>query len=581
MTEFVGLKVSMKKTVLQPGNGHRRLSDDAARLEGVLETAVDAIITSDESGRIEIFNSAAEKIFGYSRDEIIGRSVGMLMTENDRHNHQAYISRYLSTHTPHLVGEGREVIAQRRNGDTFYAEIALSETTLGGRTTFTAIIRDISDQKQSQERITQLAYFDHETSLPNRAYLQERLESLLHSGAPRCFLLSIDMGDLTKLYSIFGAHGINLIVGDYGRRLLGQLTPGSIVARTGSHRFKALFIPMPNEKRSAAELADHLYRDMKQPLATGDSNVYLNCRFGMLEVSPSEVSAEQLIERSDIALLETKSNPGCGFLLFSSEYEEKIHRHSRIVQLLHSAMAQMPFQLYMQPQYHIGTGDVVGAEALIRWANPENDWVLPDEFIPIAETTGLIQQITQWTLFNACSIARSWGDEKGDGHLRIGVNISAHALVSPTFSQLVQSILRETLLDPWQLELEITETALVTNVEVANNNLRKLQALGVTVAIDDFGTGQSSLSYLKLFAIDRLKIDRSFVQSAADGKRDNALLETIVHLGHAMRIPVIAEGVESETILTALKEMGCDEAQGNLLSRPMPAEAFAELVKVG
>ncbi|MEJ1471422.1 MAG: EAL domain-containing protein, partial [Candidatus Sedimenticola sp. (ex Thyasira tokunagai)] len=133
----------------------------------------------------------------------------------------------------------------------------------------------------------------------------------------------------------------------------------------------------------------------------------------------------------------------------------------------------------------------------------------------------------------------------------------------------------------WQLELEITETALVTNVEVANNNLRKLQALGVTVAIDDFGTGQSSLSYLKLFAIDRLKIDRSFVQSAADGKRDHALLETIVHLGHAMRIPVIAEGVESETILTALKEMGCDEAQGNLLSRPMPAEAFAELIKVG
>ncbi len=556
----------MKKTVLHTGAERRRTSDDAARLEGVLDTVVDAIIISDETGCIEIFNAAAEKIFGYSRDEIVGQSIGMLMTENDRRNHHAYLSRYLSTQTPHLIGTGREVIAQRRNGNTFYAEISISETTLEGRTTFTAIIRDITDQKASQDRITQLAYFDQETSLPNRAYLQERLESLLHSGAPRCFLLSIDMGDLTKLYSLFGAHGINLIVGGYGRRLLGQLTPGSIVARTGQHHFKALFIPMPNEKRSTAELADHLYRKMMQPLAVSNSNVYLNCRFGMLEAIPSNVSAEQLIERSDIALLEATSTPGCNFLLFRPEYEEKIHRHSLIVQLLHRSMAEMPFHLYLQPQYHIETGEVVGAEALIRWANPEDDWVSPDEFIPIAETTGLIQQITQWTLVKACAIAHSWRSVRGGKPLRMGVNVSAYELVSPTFSQRVESILQESGLDPRRLELEITETALVTNVALASSNLHKLQQMGVTVAIDDFGTGQSSLSYLTLFTIDRLKVDRSFVQGAARGKRAQALLETIVHLGHAMHIPVIAEGVESERILSALREMGCDEAQGNLLS---------------
>ncbi len=389
------------------------------------------------------------------------------------------------------------------------------------------------------------------------------------------------MGDLTKLYSIFGMGGINLMVGNYGRRLLDQLTPGSIVARTDLHRFKALFIPMPNEKRLPVELADHIYRGMKQPLAVGDSSVYLNSRFGMLEVPKSGVSAEQLIERSDIALLETESNPGCSYLLYRPEYEEKIHRHSLIVQLLHRSMAEMPFQLYLQPQYHLGTGRVTGAEALIRWVNSEDDWVSPDEFIPIAETTGLIQQITKWTLAEACTIAHTWEVIPGGGDLRMGVNISAHALVSSRFSQMVQATLSKSGLNPQQLELEITETALVTNVEVANNNLHELQKLGVTVAIDDFGTGRSSLSYLKLFAIDRLKIDRSFVDSATDEGRDQALLETIVHLGHAMKIPVIAEGVESEKKMRALKAMGCDEVQGNLLSEPMSAEAFAELIKTG
>ncbi|NQU56666.1 MAG: EAL domain-containing protein, partial [Rhodospirillales bacterium] len=262
---------------------------------------------------------------------------------------------------------------------------------------------------------------------------------------------------------------------------------------------------------------------------------------------------------------------------YNNSIKEELIRSTQIVSWLHSAIDNNVFKLFFQPQINLRTNTIVGCEALIRWPISTDEWISPGEFIPIAEKAGLIGEITKWTVDEACRTASSWVNEQGL-KIRVGVNISAEELASPDFLDYVVKFIEKTKLPPESLEIEITETALMKDADVASRNLKKLRNLGASVAIDDFGTGQASLAYLKNFPIDRLKIDQSFVKGALANKTDREIIVSVIRLAHSLGMDVIAEGAEEKEHIDLLVSLGCDEVQGYFIAKPMPADQFVEFV---
>jgi EAL domain-containing protein (putative c-di-GMP-specific phosphodiesterase class I) len=328
-----------------------------------------------------------------------------------------------------------------------------------------------------------------------------------------------------------------------------------------------------NEPLSAEACAEQMQTYLEQPLCVSGQRIFLQAKFGLTKIIPQEHSVKLLLDHVDIALHIAKYRIGKSYEIYAEAFSLTLHRRAEIVQKLHHAINEPPFELYLQAQISLKTRHIIGVEALIRWQDTDGEWIPPGEFIPIAETIGLIKEITLWTLKKACAIVKDWKTAHNQAY-RIAINISAPLLCTPTFVQEIILLIEETGIDPEALELEITETALMLSIDTAIKTVTKLAELGIAISIDDFGTGLSSLAYLKSFKINRLKIDKSFITHIMTNAHDQSLVAAIIKLSHTLDYKVVCEGVEDKAQLTMLEQLGCDEVQGYYFAKPMPVNEF-------
>jgi len=445
---------------------------------------------------------------------------------------------------------------------------------------------------RAERRIVRLAYFDTLTGLPNREQSRNRLVGALQAAKEKNGLLAVlylDLDNFKRVNDTLGhAVGDQLlcVVADRLRSSLrygGESAPGGggtrpgDIARLGGDEFMVL-LPNLRSTVDAGAVAERLILALRQPMQVASNSLVVTPSVGIALYPQDGADAETLLRNADLAMYFAKRRSPGTFAFFDvSMNASALHRFT-IEEQLRGALERNEFSLQYQPQFDVRTGTVSGVEALLRWTNAELGAVSPVEFIPVAEETGLILAIGKWALRAACQQAQAWRSE-GLPVQRMAVNVSGRQFALAEYPQEVATILRETALEPSVLELEITESVVMANETWAEKAIKELKALGISLAIDDFGTGYSSFGRLRHFAVDRLKIDRSFVTSITEHSDDRAIAAAIIAMSRSMHINVTAEGVENYPQLAFLQEQECQDAQGFLLSRPLQADAARELLR--
>ena len=436
------------------------------------------------------------------------------------------------------------------------------------------------ERKRYQVQLERQANYDALTGLPNRNLLHDRLRQAVHSQRnPRNIAVVFMDLDHFKFVNDSLGHSVgDRLLKAMGERLRSVLREGDTVGRVGGDEFVLILNDQSNEEviframqRISAKVAEPLSIDGKELYVTASAGISLYPQDGR--------DVETLLKNADVAMYRAKEHGRSNFQFYTSEMNERVNDRLALEHALRRALERQEFTLHYQQKVDLRSGGIIGAEALVRWLHPEWGLVRPARFIPIAEETGLIVRLGEWVIHQACRQTRSWlqaGLEPGV----VSVNLSARQFRAEGLVRAVSRILQETGLDPASLEMELTESMVMHNVETAIATLQGLKSLGVALSVDDFGTGYSSLSYLKDLPIDVLKIDRSFVRDIGTGSEaeDGILAAAIISLGHALHLKVIAEGVETDAQVHFLKRHGCDQVQGFLYGEPVPAEQFGELL---
>ncbi len=454
-------------------------------------------------------------------------------------------------------------------------------------------VQDISERRRQEQRILELVYFDELTGLPNRNYVERQLGYVIEQArrTQRPFaLLSVWLDQFKRINNTLGQEAGNLLLREAGRRFETCLRRGDMLARhdesPGSARTDIssdedtlaridsdeflLLLPEVRRAEDTSAVARRIITSLSQPFRIGESDIFLSTSIGIVTCPSSGEEPAVLLKNADAAMHQARELGRNRYCFFDDEFNRRAAERLTLETRLRRAIDRNELEVYYQPMVDLRRARTRGVEALVRWHDPERGLVFPDAFIPLAEETGLILAIGDWVLVNACRQLRLW-HEAGLGELRVSVNLAASQLHSGTLASEIEAVLDSTGLEPAALQLEVTETTLMQNMEVSSGLLGALRELGVSLAIDDFGTGYSSMSYLKHFPLDSLKIDRSFVTGLPGRPEDISIARAIVALGHGLGLHVTAEGVETEPQLRMLEELGCDYVQGFLFARPMPA----------
>lgn len=422
-----------------------------------------------------------------------------------------------------------------------------------------------------KEHLVRLAHYDSLTSLPNRVFFNEILNKTINHAGRHKKMLAILFIDLDRFKTINDALGHptgDLVLKEIAHRFTGVLRAGDILARLGGDEFIILLNDITSAKY-ASPVAEKLLEICAQPVKVSNHEFFITTSIGICIYPTDGTSLEDLQKNADMAMYKAKKSGGGVYHYFTKEMNTEAHEHIQLEASLRRAINNNEFVLHYQPKLHLADGTICGVEALIRWENPEHGMISPAKFIPLAEETGLIMQIGEWALREACRANKSWQDQ-GYQPISVAVNLSAKQFRHQDIAQLVSSVLADTGLDPQYLELEITETAVMDNVDLAISKLNDIQKMGVHIAVDDFGTGYTSISYLKQFPISVLKIDQSFIKGIPDNINDLAITSAVIALAHSLNMQVVAEGVETAEQLQYLADHGCDVVQGYYLSRPLP-----------
>ena len=548
-------------------------------LRVLIEASPLAIYVLDTKQNVSLWNPAAERMFGWQEAEVLNRPLATV-PEDER---EAFRSRFAEALQGKLVAN-YETRRQKRDGALF--DVNIWTATLldhdGEISGIMAIVEDITERKQAAERIQYLAYHDTLTGLPNRVLFEEHLtEAIAQAGpAPRPLAVMFLSLDRFKKFNDTLGH----IIGDQllrrvAERLSTSLGQGDTIACFTSDEFAFLLTGVRDEE-DAAEFARSLQGIIEASFEIDEQELYVTASIGIGLYPHDGTDAQSLLKNSGAALYRAKQQGGNNYQFYTPDMNERALKRLALENQLRWALERKEFRVYYQPQVNIGTGQIVGMEALVRWQHPEMGLVSPAEFIPLAEDTGLISPIGEWVLRSACAQTKSWQD-CGFTSLRVSVNLSPRQFQQPDLLLMIERQLKETGLDPAFLELEVTESSVMKNAESAINTLRELKAMGITISIDDFGSGYSSLSYLKHLPIDVLKIDQSFVRDMTADPNDAAIVMAIIQLAHSLQLKVNAEGVETEEQLRFLRLLRCDEMQGYLFCRPLPVEAFEQLLIEG
>ncbi len=546
----------------------------------VVESSKDAMVAINHEGRITLFNPGAERIFGRTRQEMLNAPVEQLMPEKQRSSHKVSITDFFSgVKAPNLVGKTLELKGVRGNGEVFPIELSLSEGEIGGERFMLAVIRDITERKLFEQQLVQQATYDALTGLPNRNLILDRLQQAIASKERQPLQLAVMLLDLDKFKTVndtLGHSGGNILLREMARRLSEVVRSSDTVGRLYGDEF-VIILNNVEDRSCVLRVIRSLEQAFEQPFSIDDTHLLLTFSLGIAFFPADGSHAEELLNKADTAMYQSKGSGRNSFDFFAPHMEEQIRRRLQMEKLLQKAVLKEEFYLHYQPRVESVSGRIIGLEVLLRWSPEGLGPIPPDQFIPILEESGWIKEVGRWILKTACQTALSW-HKQGLTPLRIWVNISGKQFLEKDFFLMVEEVLTETGMPPRYLGLELTESVLMTNVELNIAKMSKLKDLGLRLSLDDFGTGYSSLAYLKRFPIDEIKIDRSFVDGVIVDENDTAIVLTILAMARSLHLRVVGEGVETPEQRRFLEENLCHEMQGYLFSKPQPAETIAALL---
>lgn len=548
--------------------GH--LHEREARLQAILDHAADAILTIDDSGKLLSANNAACKLFDFTSQELTGMQIRQILEFDaswDMHTlHRQFAQR---------SGDDAVINGMTAQGHQLPLSLALSRVAQPGNSIFVCILRDLTEQMRSQEKIHHLAHHDPLTGLANRITLNLRLEQLLHLSQrhqQQVAVMFIDIDHFKKVNDSQGHQVGDMFLLEVAKRLQELVREADTIARFGGDEF-VIILPEQDSADHVTLIATRIIDSLAAPFELGDLVLHSGASAGIAMFPGDGEDVKTLLRNADTAMYAAKAQGRGNFQFFSAEMNAATHQRLELEHRLWQALEQHEFELFLQPQFSLQNQQLIGAEALIRWRHPQDGLISPDRFIPVAEDSNLIQPLGEWVVQRAIEIVSGW--QNGPlAHLRLALNLSARQCQSETLLPRLDQALLNANLSGRHLEMEITETAAMQDPERTRELLRQFRLRGIQVAIDDFGTGYSSLNYLKLFAIDRIKIDRSFVKDIETDANDAAIVNATIALAHSLGLEVIAEGVESKAQCEYLRKLSCDQVQGYLFSPPMPLDQF-------
>ena len=555
----------------------RRAEKDLRMAATVFEHSTSAILITDPAGYIVQANEAFSRVSGYAVSDVLDQLPSMLTVDEQQESHLRYVVKQL-----HQRGswEG-EVWLKRRDGDHYPAWVGITAVLddEGDLASYVCFFTDISERKASEQRIHRLAYYDALTHLPNRTLFQDRLYNALQQAERQkawVVLMFLDLDRFKPINDSLGHAAGDRMLKDMALRLLACVDDDDTVARMGGDEFTLLLQPRATREMAlnrAIHVAENILASLVRPFVLENREFFVTASIG-IALSPQDGSElSQLMKNADTAMYHAKERGKNNFQFYQAEMNASALERLELESDLRHAMEQNEFILYYQPQFSGDGKRLTGAEALLRWRHPTRGLVPPGDFIPVIEELGLVVDVGDWVLREASRQLKAWHKAKVRVP-KVSVNISARQFSDGQLGTRIATILEECGLPPACLELELTESILMREVNEALQILASLKNLGLSIAVDDFGTGYSSLNYLKQFPIDVLKIDRTFVDGLPEGEQDAQIARAIIAMAHSLNLAVIAEGVETHEQLEFLREHGCDEVQGYLFGRPMPAHQF-------
>nr|WP_244183102.1 EAL domain-containing protein [Halomonas songnenensis] len=536
------------------------------------------IIIADARGKILKANPMFTQITGYTEAEVVGRDPHMF---SSGHHGPGFYRQLWRSVKKHGRWEG-EVWNQRKNGDVFPEWVAISSITNDDNqlTHYVATVIDISERKAAEQEIHQLAFYDSVTGVANRRLFMDRLEMALKDvirhrsyGA----LLFIDIDHFKQINDVYGHPIGDRLLKGVASQLGQQLRESDTLARLGGDEFAVLVPSLNTDPVKAAQLAERIAHKLmaviRRTSALINHSISISASVGITLLNDNRVEQDEYLQQADMALFEAKAKGRDTLCFFDPAMQAALLTSIHLERDLRRALALEQWQLYYQPQVDI-SGQVTGAEALLRWQHPERGLVSPGEFIPLLESTGLISEVGEWVLENACYQLARWAQQPAFCHLTLSVNISPLQFHDADFLARVEAVFARTQAPLERLKLEVTESLFVEARDNARDKMLSLKALGVRFSLDDFGTGYSSLAYLAQLPLDQLKIDQSFVQQVLGSSANAAIVESTIVLAESLSLDVIAEGVETQAQQAWLLEHGCHAYQGYLFGRPVPLEVF-------
>lgn len=572
-----GTYVTKKKHIVTGRRQTGRLAHETHLIAKVMDHLAEAVVILDAEFRVASVNPAFTAITGYTAKDVTGRAPPFLPAlRRDK-------GLYAAMRTA-LAGAGRwegEVWDARRNGEAYAERLSIAAIAdAGGVRHYAAVITDVTRRKADEERIRYQANFDALTGLPNRALFLDRLSQALPTMAragARLGLMFIDLDGFKLVNDTLGHDLGDHLLREAAARLGKCVRSGDTVARLGGDEFTVI-MPNLHEPRDAPLVATRVLEALAKPFDLNGHEAFVSASIGITVFPDDARDANGLLRNADTAMYRAKEQGKANFQFFTAELNREVKERLIVKNGLSKALERGEFSLYYQPKLDLKSGRITSVEALMRWHNRDLGMVSPARFIPVLEETGLVVEVGAWAIRTACAQHKAW-KEAGLPPVRVAVNLSARQLREISFVTVFERALKESGVGPEGLEIEITESMLMSDSARTVVALRDLSDMGVRIAMDDFGTGYSSLSYLRRFPIDTIKIDRSFVADIVSNPDDAEIIRTIITMGQTLNRWVVAEGVETEEQMALLKSYTCDEIQGYYLSPPLPADKLTRFLQ--
>ncbi|PWF48528.1 EAL domain-containing protein [Massilia glaciei] len=554
------------------------LDEDLRRFRTAMDATADAIFLLDRTGmRFVDVNATACHMLGFGREDFL--ALGAPGAGPTHEGLRQLVERLLGGDQS---GASSELQLERRDGTSLSVEVQRRTLRSGAGWIVVAVVRDITERKDAELRLLKLSHFDTLTGLPNRVQFCDALTRALAQAAEHHWTVGVLFLDIDRFKNINDTLGHTFgddLLRQFSIRLVGCLRARDVVGRFGGDEF-AVILMLPEGPQNVIAVVDKIRELLRRPFDLEGQDATVTVSIGITVYPDDGLDADSLLKYADTAMYRAKDAGRDAFRFFTTEMNAQSLARLDLENALRRAIDNDEFVLYYQPKVHIGSGRVSGAEALIRWQRPGHGMVSPALFIPILEETGLIVKVGTWVINEACGQIGRWG-RAGVGPVHVSVNVSGIQFFVGGLEEEVLKAIELHAIAPELLELELTESSLMSNAEETIAVLRNLKALGISISIDDFGTGYSSLAYLKRFPIDKLKIDIAFVREVTSNPDDAAIVLAIINMAHSLKLRVIAEGVEKDAQLAYLRRHGCDEMQGYYFSRPLPGPEFEQMLRGG